>query len=362
MAAMSVAGRSAGEPGPEGTGRGLRRARTGPFVLLAATAAVTAAVVTFAAYGEVAFLQGPSSARQRRTARMAGTLATAASRPDLSVVARRSTEALTEAGTEDLDLGERPSPPNSTEAMCKQAADAVMRAYRDGYTRQTVRLRTDAVYSGDNLYREGIQALLTATLPLLQSFTRKLWGGDYLKDVRTSIVDNEVGTLLYREAENALMDASVFFLPGRDLVTSPKMMNFFSSMGDRLVVLANTEQASASWKVENKGKDFYLVSESDVGLRVCETFKQQSYYYYQCPINNWQMTFFRAYPHPWEIFIEDLNYNLVKVGESEEKPVYDTIIGFMEVYEAANNIKVSQKVGKYLKDNQAGEGAPSWPE
>lgn len=347
MAVMSVAGRSAREPGAS---RGLRRARAGPLALLTATAGVAAAVVTFAAYGGESFLQLPSSLRNSGTAVATGGRAA-------SVLARRATEAATEDKTEDADTEQRPSPPNSTEAMCKQAADAVMRAYRDGYTRQSVRIRTDALYSGDNLYREGIQALLTATLPLMQSFTRKLWGGDYLKDVRTSIVDNEVGTLIYREAENALMDASVFYLPGRDLVTSPKMLNFFESMGDRLVVLANTEQASANWKVDNKGKDFYLVSDADVGVRICETFQQQSYYYYQCPINNWQMTFFRAYPHPWEIYIEDLNYNLVKVGESEEKPNYDKIIGWMEVYEEKNNIKVSQKVGKYLKDNQAGEGA-----
>jgi len=342
MAAMSVAGRTAREPGP-------RRARAGPFVLLAATAGVAAAVVV--AFGGETFLQLPSSLRKSGTAVATGARAA-------SVLARRATEAATEDKTEeDEGMGERPSPPNSTEAMCKQAADAVMRAYRDGYTRQTVRIRTDALYSGDNLYREGIQALLTATIPLLESFTRKLWDGDYLKGVRTSIVDGEVGTLFYREAENALMDASVLYLMGRDLVTSPKMLNFFESMGDRLVVLANTEQASANWKVENKGKDFYLVSDSDVGVRICETFQQQSYYFYQCPINNWQMTFFRAYPHPWEIYIEDLNYQRVKVGESMEKPNYDTIIGWMEEYETANNIKVSQKVGKYLKDNQAGEGA-----
>ena len=32
--------------------------------------------------------------------------------------------------------------------MGAQAADAVMRAYRDGFTRQAVRLRLDAAYEG----------------------------------------------------------------------------------------------------------------------------------------------------------------------------------------------------------------------
>lgn len=64
----------------------------------------------------------------------------------------------------------RPDLPNSTEAMCRQAADAVMRAYRDGYTRQAVRLRLDAAYAG----QEDIRALLKASLPLAKSFAARI--------------------------------------------------------------------------------------------------------------------------------------------------------------------------------------------
>ena len=39
--------------------------------------------------------------------------------------------------------------------MCRQAAESVMRAYRDGYTRQAVRLRLDAAYSGQEDLRLG---------------------------------------------------------------------------------------------------------------------------------------------------------------------------------------------------------------
>ena len=60
----------------------------------------------------------------------------------------------------------RPELPNSTEAMCRQAAAAVMRAYTDGYARQAVRLRLDAAYSG----QEDLRALLKASLPLAKSF------------------------------------------------------------------------------------------------------------------------------------------------------------------------------------------------
>jgi len=278
------------------------------------------------------------------------------------LLARPATVALRAEGEgaawEDIDVehsGEpmlRPSPPNSTEAMCQQASEAVMAAYRDGYTRQTVRLRLDAAYDSQDIYVKGVQYLLKAALPIAKSFSTKLWNGEYVKQIKVSIVDEEVTTLLYREAVNPLMDAAVLFLPSRDVVTSPKFMSFFQGMGDRLVVFLNTEQAAANWKVENKGKDFY--GDTDTALQVCRTFAQQSYYFFQTPINNWQMTFFRSYPHPWEIFIEDLKYNMVKIGESDVKPNYDQIIAMMEVYEEANAVKPYQKVGKYLKDCQQG--------
>lgn len=244
------------------------------------------------------------------------------------------------------DVGPRPELPNSTELMCRQAAESVMRAYRDGYTRQAVRLRLDAAYSG----QEDLKALLKATLPLAKSFATKLWNGEALRDLKTSLVDDDVTTLLYREADNALMDAAVLYLPSREVVTSPKFTNFFQSMGDRLVVVTNTENAAAGWRVENMGADFY--DGSDLGLEVCKVFQQQSYYYQLVPINNWQVTFFRVYPHPWELWIEDLEFNLVKLGESERKPTYDQIMAWMEAYEERAGVQAFQKVGKLLRDNQ----------
>eukprot|EP00490_Sorites_sp_Unknown_P001429 CAMPEP_0114664384 /NCGR_PEP_ID=MMETSP0191-20121206/28733_1 /TAXON_ID=126664 /ORGANISM="Sorites sp." /LENGTH=291 /DNA_ID=CAMNT_0001906431 /DNA_START=126 /DNA_END=1001 /DNA_ORIENTATION=+ len=240
----------------------------------------------------------------------------------------------------------RPELPNSTEAMCRQAAAAVMRAYTDGYTRQAVRLRLDAAYSG----QEDLGALLKASLPLAKSFATKLWNGESLKALKTSLVDDDVTTLLYREADNALMDAAVLYLPSREVVTSSKFANFFQSMGDRLVIVTNPENAAANWRVENMGADFY--DGSDAGLEICKIFSQQSYYYQLVPINGWQVTFFRAYPFPWELWIEDLNYNLVKLGEFEQKPSYEQIVAWTEAYEESIGIRAFQKVGKLLQDNQ----------
>jgi len=240
------------------------------------------------------------------------------------------------------------------------AADAVMTAYRDGFTRQTIRLRTDAVNVAEaNDLGGGTVKLLKAALPLVRSFTTKLWGGNDLKELKTSIIDGEVATLVYREAENALQDAAVFFLPGRDLVVQDNVLSFFESMGDRLVVLSNPEEAPANWKVENQGRDFYLASDADAGADVARMFKEQTYYFYKSTVNNWQFTWHRVYPHPWEIYLESLDYELVKVGEFADRPSFDQIFEAMDKYEADNQIKVPEKVGKILKDNQERGAEPA---
>ncbi|CAK0902339.1 unnamed protein product [Prorocentrum cordatum] len=220
-----------------------------------------------------------------------------------------------------------------------------------------------ASFRTDVVFREGAgdscQKLLQQTLPLAKSFASKLWGGESLKQVRTqpvSPIDDEVATLLYREAENAIMDAAVFYLPGRAVVTSPRVGTFFQNMGDRLVVLANTEQAPEPWKVDNQGQDFYLTSTADVGTEICQMFEMQAYYFCQTPINNWQTTFFRVYPAPWQIFIEDFDHNLVLLGTSPSKPDYSRIQRWMGKYEKENGIAAWKKVGKMLKDNQASDG------
>ncbi|CAJ1342671.1 unnamed protein product [Effrenium voratum] len=146
------------------------------------------------------------------------------------------------------------------------------------------------------------------------------------------------------------MDSAVLFLPSKEVVSSPKFAQFFRSMGDRLVVVANTENAAADWRVENMGADFD--DNSDVGLEICKVFAQQSYYHQLVTINNWQVTFFRSYPFPWELWIEDLNYNLVKLGESEHKPSYDQIVAWTEAYEERAGIRAFEKVSKLLQDRQ----------
>merc|ERR1719401_1179356 len=284
---------------------------------------------------------------QRRTP-LGRRLKTAAAATEAATISAEEDEA------EEEGLPACPDPPNTTEVMVRQAAEAVMRAYRDGFTRQTVRLRVDMDFPGQEVYSEwGIKAYAKESTPVVESFAKKLWGGEYMKDLKTSIMDEEAATLIYREAENPMMDAAVVYLPGRDLVTKPKMFSFFEGMGDRLVVLSNAEQAISNWKVENMGKDFYLAGDADNGLKVAQVFQEQTYYYYQSVNNNWQLTFFRVYPYPWKIFIEDLDYNQVQIGESETKPGWSQIATWMEEYEAEEGIVAYKKIGKTLKDQAA---------
>ena len=56
------------------------------------------------------------------------------------------------------DTDEPPKIPATPDEMIQQASDAVMRAYRDGKTRQAVRLRLDQLFDMESLYVKGIEA------------------------------------------------------------------------------------------------------------------------------------------------------------------------------------------------------------
>jgi len=263
------------------------------------------------------------------------------------------------------DADAKPSMPRSTQEMVQQAADAVMRAYREGNTRQAIRLRLDEVFDMEQIYLKGQPALLNASLPMMRSFAARLWGGESMKKVRVSIVDEEVGTLIYREAEQEQMDVAVLYLPGRKLVAEPKMQKFLGDMKDRLVIMSNPQNAPDPWYIESKGEDFNAEGAGKFGASLCETFQQQSYYYSKGAFNNWQLTVFRAYPFEWEYYIEDLNYTTTLIATSETKLDYYQTIRAMEKYEAENGVRPTQKVGKMIKDSVAAEQAseerePGW--
>jgi len=200
---------------------------------------------------------------------------------------------------------------------------------------------------------------------MMRSFTARLWGGDQMKRLRVSVVDEEVGTLIYREAEQEQMDAAVLFLAGRPLMKEPKMQTFISNMKDRLLLIANTEDAPEPWKIENNGTDFQNEMALSVGELICDTFSEQSYYYRTGAFNNWKLTVFRAYPQSWEYYIESLNYTTTKIGESDRKLNYYETIRLMESYEKEAGVRPAQKVGKMLKDSlgeeeESNRREPGW--
>eukprot|EP00439_Symbiodinium_sp_Y106_P064793 s1667_g10.t1 len=133
--------------------------------------------------------------------------------PSASGASGARTHGVTARQAFSWDADEPPPIPASPEEMLQQASDAVMRAYRDGKTRQAVRLRLDQLFDMESLYVKGIEALQLAT----------------------------AGTLIYRESENELQDMAVFYLPGRDLMAEGKTQNFIRKMNDRLVLLVNSE-------------------------------------------------------------------------------------------------------------------------
>ncbi|CAK9091391.1 unnamed protein product [Durusdinium trenchii] len=287
-----------------------------------------------------------------------------------SASAPASSRVALQAEEEDLptfswDADGPPPLPESPEEMAQQAADAVMRAYRDGKTRQTVRLRLDELFDMESLYVKGIQALQMATTPFMEGLSKKLWGGDFFKDVKTSVVDDQAGTLIYRESDNEMQDMAMFYLPGRDLMAEQKTQNFIRRMKDRLVLLVNTENAQSFFRVDFKGMDWG--DYTNMGKEISNIFQEQTYYYDKAPCQSWQMTTFRAYPYNWEVYIEDLDYNLVKVWDSEYKPTTNQIEARLEQYEKVNGIegKAYKKMAKIMKDTMKQEEmseeiAPGW--
>jgi len=248
-----------------------------------------------------------------------------------------------------------PEPPQTIPEMNTQAAEAVMRAYEDGLTRQAVRLRIDTEDNdAEMVYRSGIGIKWNATIGIAEDFSKRLMPEAPMKQLRTQVVNDESMTLLYRIAEDPTGDAGVLYMVQRDFMVGEEADKFFDTMGKRLVVIANTEDASGSWRVDNRGQDFNLVSNPQKAAEVCAMFNEQTYYYNRLILNQWNTLIFRAYPHPWQIWVENFEYKFVKIGEipGKLKPGSDVITELMTEWEEENKISTPKKVGKVARDTQ----------
>jgi hypothetical protein len=248
-----------------------------------------------------------------------------------------------------------PEPPQTIPEMNTQAAEAVMRAYEDGLTRQAVRLRIDTEDNdAEMVYRSGIAIKWNATIGIAEDFSKRLMPEAPMKQLRTQVVNDESMTLLYRIAEDPTGDAGVLYMVQRDFMVGEEADKFFDTMGKRLVVIANTEDASGSWRVDNRGQDFNLVSNPQKAAEVCAMFNEQTYYYNRLILNQWNTLIFRSYPHPWQIWVENFEYKFVKIGEipGKLKPGSDVITELMTEWEEENKISTPKKVGKVARDTQ----------
>jgi len=229
-------------------------------------------------------------------------------------------------------------PPQGAGMMIQQAADTVMRAYRAGLPRQSVRLNLDLICEPEIVWEGGIESLLEKTLPVVTDFSERLQipGGSPMKEVRTSAIDQigmssgDVGTLLYRISEQEWQDVGVLYLTGRTFAVDEKSRTFLDGMRDRLVVLLNAEDAASSFRIENKGSEFELGGQIGNLMpklkNFCYTFRVETYYYRVFSWTNLpKAVLFRAFPHPWQAFMYDQNDRLIKLADFDKKPVGETV-------------------------------------
>mmetsp|Transcript_25685 Transcript_25685/g.58249 ORF Transcript_25685/g.58249 Transcript_25685/m.58249 type:complete len:312 (-) Transcript_25685:82-1017(-) len=250
------------------------------------------------------------------------------------------------------------SPPSSARAMVDQAAQSVMAAFQDGISRQSVRLRLDMVCPPERVTESGLEALLSAGLPMAKAFTMGLQAPDGapLSDVRISRFDGvgttsgDVGTLLYRVTEDAKQDAAVVFLGGRKFVLQDPSGDFIKGMKDRLVVMLNAEDAATSFRIENKGSEMSqggnFGKDVETLAKFCEDFQEETYYIRLLLLSDWPVILFRAYPNRWMVFMESLDGDVVRLLESSRKPVAEDIAEEIRKYEEENGISAADKMAK----------------
>lgn len=252
---------------------------------------------------------------------------------------------------------ETPSPPNSAKVMVQQAADSVVKAYADGINRQSVQLRLDIVCPPNRVIESGMEALLSAALPMAKAFTQSLSspGGAPLKEVRVSRFDpvgttsGDVGTLLYRISEDPKQDVAVVFLGGRKFVLQDSDA-FINGMKSRLVVMLNSEDAATTFRLENKGQEVSAGGNFGKDVKIlgkfCEEFREETYYLRLLLLSDWPVLIFRAYPNKWEVYLEALDGDVVRLLYGSRKPLPEEILQEIAKYEEENGITNADKMAK----------------
>lgn len=206
------------------------------------------------------------------------------------------------------------------------------------------------------MYR-GVRAVHNSALPRVRELVSDLGRGAAQRELRVTLIDEEdspdIGTLLYRDAEDPKDDVAVFFLVGRPFAGKESTVDFLEGMKGRLVVMLNSEDAASTFKVENEASDFWSEPWTFSAARdFCSTFSAQTYHYSRGFSNSWPVVLFRAYPHPWEFYIEGLDDRLVMLRETETKPSIEQMEEWTAEFEQSNGISAMQKREKILRDRR----------
>lgn len=235
--------------------------------------------------------------------------------------------------------------------MIGQATEAVMRAFGDGLLRQSVRLRVDADESeSDAVDSNGMSARWNASIDIAKDFAAGLMPESPMRELKTTVVKDASFTLIYRIAGDPSYDSGVLHMVERDFMVSDEGKSFFGSMGHRLVVLSNTEDAGRPWGVDN----WNVVADPKKTAGLREMFTEQTYFYQRTVLNKRSILVFRAYPHPWEIWVEKLDSEYLKVWEIQGKlrPSCDDIITIMKGWEEHSGVDTSE-LAMVTQDTQA---------
>lgn len=293
--------------------------------------------------------QAPSSTQKARVQQQRRTLRVSAEATGVAV------------GRDD---SARPRLPTSQQDMVQQAAQAVRRAFDDGFRWQAVYLRNDAAFVPEVGLIPQVKdkstmtkRLLDTTLPLVQNLTTRLFEAGSLAEVKTSWLGRSTAAMLYGFAGDPRQDVALLYLPGLSMITSDKMVAFFQGMADRLVVLVNPEQAQEPWDVTVDGvrdSGNVLGDAPAAAAEVRKAFRQQSYYCNSDIVNGWQTIIFHAYPYPWEVWVESLEGQLEQIGVSDERPGFDELTRMQRAYEDERGISPAAKMGKSLMDQVSG--------
>ncbi|CAK0816498.1 unnamed protein product [Prorocentrum cordatum] len=262
--------------------------------------------------------------------------------------------------------------------MVEQAVESITAAYEDGITRQCARLRLDMFlptqeplsndwqWDGTNGWRRmpappemyrGVRAVHNYALPRVRELVSELGRGVAQQELRVTLIGEEdspdIGTLLYRDAEDPKDDVAVFFLAGRPFAGKDGTIDFLEGMKRRLVVMLNSEDAASTFKVENEASDFWSEPWSYLAAKeFCSMFPAQTYHYSTGSCDGWPNVLFRAYPHPWAFYIEGLDDRLVLLKETEAKPNIEQIEEWTAEFEQSSGASAMQKREKTIRDRR----------